>query len=117
MNSHRLRFVLAAVCLVALIGCACGQTRPFGVMTYNVENLFDTCHDAGFDDYEFLPMASDSGTPAAIAPNSLAWPVSSPQPAGPSPWRSWDFVRWKTTPWSTTSATARVWPGWAMILS
>lgn len=57
MNSHRLRFVLAAVCLVALIGCACGQTRPFGVMTYNVENLFDTCHDAGFDDYEFLPMA------------------------------------------------------------
>ena len=57
MNSHWLRFVLAAVCLVVFVGSACGQTRPFGVMTYNVENLFDTCHDAGFDDYEFLPMA------------------------------------------------------------
>ncbi len=29
--------------------------QRFRVMTYNVENLFDTCHDAGFDDYEFLP--------------------------------------------------------------
>ena len=31
------------------------QHRKFRVLTYNVENLFDTCHDARHDDYEFLP--------------------------------------------------------------
>lgn len=36
---------------------ASGQSRRFRVMTYNVENLFDTCHDEGFDDYEFLPTS------------------------------------------------------------
>ena len=35
----------------------CGQHRLFRVMTYNVENLFDTCHDVGYDDREFLPTA------------------------------------------------------------
>lgn len=33
---------------------ASGQTR-FGMMTYNCENAFDTIHDAGRDDMEFLP--------------------------------------------------------------
>ncbi len=33
---------------------AVGQMH-FGVMTYNCENAFDTIHDSGFDDYEFLP--------------------------------------------------------------
>lgn len=32
-----------------------GKTQTFRVMTYNVENLFDTLHDAGFNDEEFLP--------------------------------------------------------------
>lgn len=57
MNSCRLCLVLPVVCLVAFWSSVCGQSRHFGVMTYNVENLFDTCHDAGFDDYEFLPTA------------------------------------------------------------
>ena len=26
-------------------------------MTYNVENLFDTKHDEGKDDYTFLPLS------------------------------------------------------------
>ena len=34
------------------------QQRSFRVLTYNVENLFDTCHDVGHDDYEFLPESS-----------------------------------------------------------
>ena len=34
-----------------------GQHRSFRIVSYNVENLFDTCHDAGFDDYEFLPQS------------------------------------------------------------
>ncbi len=29
--------------------------QRFRIMTYNVENLFDTCHDVGYDDREFLP--------------------------------------------------------------
>lgn len=31
------------------------QQRPFRVMFWNVENLFDTVHDEGFQDSEFLP--------------------------------------------------------------
>lgn len=31
--------------------------QTFRIMTYNVENLFDTCHYAGFSDEEFLPDA------------------------------------------------------------
>lgn len=29
----------------------------FRVLTWNVENLFDTLHDEGYNDFEFLPMA------------------------------------------------------------
>jgi endonuclease/exonuclease/phosphatase family metal-dependent hydrolase len=29
---------------------------PFSVMTYNVENLFDSQHDAGKNDYTYLPL-------------------------------------------------------------
>ena len=31
----------------------------YGVGFYNQENLFDTCHDAGKNDYEFLPTGSN----------------------------------------------------------
>lgn len=34
-----------------------GQASRFRVVAYNVENLYDTLHDAGFDDTEFLPSA------------------------------------------------------------
>lgn len=34
------------------------QQGRLRVVEYNVENLFDTCHDAGADDYEFLPGAA-----------------------------------------------------------
>ena len=80
MNSHRpLRMALLPVLLVYLplqisfamerseatadkttSPTACKTTgerkrQTFRVMTYNVENLFDTIHDAGFSDEEFLP--------------------------------------------------------------
>ena len=34
-----------------------GQNKyaVYGVGFYNLENLFDTCHDNGKNDYEFLP--------------------------------------------------------------
>ncbi len=33
------------------------EPDSFRVLTFNVENLFDTIHDAGFDDLEFLPTS------------------------------------------------------------
>ncbi|MEZ4845980.1 MAG: hypothetical protein R2877_03175 [Bdellovibrionota bacterium] len=35
---------------------AADQIQKVGVMTYNVENLFDTQHDKGKNDYTFLPL-------------------------------------------------------------
>lgn len=34
------------------------QNDEIKIMSYNVENLFDTIHDEGRDDYEFLPLSS-----------------------------------------------------------
>jgi len=34
----------------------------YGVGFYNLENLFDTCHDNGKDDYEFLPDGANKWT-------------------------------------------------------
>ena len=33
-------------------------SKSIEVMSYNVENLFDTSHDEGHSDYEYLPMGS-----------------------------------------------------------
>lgn len=43
--------------MAALATMGYGQHRSFRIVTYNVENLFDTCHDAHYDDYEFLPSS------------------------------------------------------------
>lgn len=50
-----MKHLMLCVC-VSSIFCsfAIGQTH-FGIMTYNCENAFDTIHDVGYDDYEFLP--------------------------------------------------------------
>ena len=34
----------------------------YGVGFYNLENLFDTCHDAGKNDYEYLPDGTNTWT-------------------------------------------------------
>ena len=34
-----------------------GHTTEIEIMTYNVENLFDTSHDEGKNDWEYLPLA------------------------------------------------------------
>ena len=50
-----MKHLTLCVC-VSLMFCSfvVGQTH-FGIMTYNCENAFDTIHDVGYDDYEFLP--------------------------------------------------------------
>lgn len=60
------RFWLTA-CLTALVltGTVEAQQRhPLRVMTWNVENLFDTVHDVGFNDEEFLPSSERHWTSA-----------------------------------------------------
>ena len=55
-------FLLLFLCLsVPAIGAsssvAAGQQDTLRVMFYNVENLFDTAHDEGKRDWEFLPLS------------------------------------------------------------
>ena len=53
--------LLSALLLVLALGVlpASAQKKVlYGVGFYNVENLFDTQHDAGKNDYEFLPSGS-----------------------------------------------------------
>ncbi len=59
----------ASFCILLLIGCSpqgaselknqtpSTNTPSVTIMTFNVENLFDTSHDAGKDDYTYLPVA------------------------------------------------------------
>lgn len=52
-------FLTLLLCLVVLSGSA--QNKKFSVYGagfYNLENLFDTCHDEGKRDYDFLPTGS-----------------------------------------------------------
>ncbi len=56
-------FKLAAGTAIGLLGGALLSTQviaqpqeSFKVMTYNVENLFDSKHDEGKDDYTYLPL-------------------------------------------------------------
>lgn len=62
MSNERASFLLTVVVAFAISATfsmpAQMQTAKFRLMQYNVENLFDTCHDVGFNDYEFLPEGS-----------------------------------------------------------
>ena len=49
---------LMALALILGAGAAQAQEKKFslyGVGFYNLENLFDTCHDVGHNDYQYLP--------------------------------------------------------------
>ena len=50
-------FLIVGMNQVAAQSAKGGQKRfaVYGVGFYNLENLFDTCHDAGKNDYEFMP--------------------------------------------------------------
>ncbi|MGM9704649.1 MAG: endonuclease/exonuclease/phosphatase family protein [Prevotella sp.] len=49
---------LALLLLVSLGTSAQKKFSVYAAGFYNLENLFDTCHDAGKNDYEFLPTGS-----------------------------------------------------------
>lgn len=55
------KIFITMLCLVASVSSVCGQEKKFScyaVAFYNQENLFDTIHDEGKNDYEFLPNGS-----------------------------------------------------------
>ena len=57
--------VFAALLLVLGAFVATAQQKKFavyGVGFYNLENLFDTCHDVGHNDYEYLPDGGNEWT-------------------------------------------------------
>lgn len=49
------RLLASLLFFLALLPAAGQDLRRFRVMEYNCENLFDSCHDAGKDDLQFLP--------------------------------------------------------------
>ena len=57
---RRISFLILMSLLVSGVCMSKTQKRSmvYGVGFYNLENLFDTCHDAGKNDYEFLPSGS-----------------------------------------------------------
>ena len=55
---------LMALTLLVNVGVTRAQKKfsVYGVGFYNLENLFDTCHDAGKNDYEYLPDGANRWT-------------------------------------------------------
>ncbi len=53
-----MKHLFLSILVFLTLACATGvRGQVLRVATWNVENLFDTIHDAGKDDYEFLPQA------------------------------------------------------------
>lgn len=71
MNYSRLRPLLLLTAL-GLAGCLSTSSHDaselrVSLMTYNVENLFDTVHDQGKDDFAYLPLAVKQAHPEYLA--------------------------------------------------
>ncbi len=56
MKRHFLLFIMLLA--VAVSASAQKKYNVYAVGFYNLENLFDTCHDEGKNDYDFLPNGS-----------------------------------------------------------
>ena len=55
-------FVVFALLLGTNAAYAQKKYSVYGIGFYNLENLFDTCHDAGKNDYEYLPDGTNKWT-------------------------------------------------------
>lgn len=54
-NFAAMRYLSFAIALLIL--CQTMPAQRLRVATWNIENMFDTCHDEGKNDFEFLPSA------------------------------------------------------------
>lgn len=61
--------LIAACLLISMSVSAQKKYSGYAVGFYNQENLFDTCHDAGKNDYDFCLMAATIGMPC-VTPTS-----------------------------------------------
>ena len=59
-------FVLFFLLIIPLMSCA-QEKRSYVIGFYNLENLFDTYHDEGKNDYEYLPDGANQWTEAKYA--------------------------------------------------
>ena len=70
-NKLRMKKAILAVLAVMLLlppqGCAKKKGSKHVIGFYNVENLFNTTHDQGKNDYEFLPDGANEWTPDKYA--------------------------------------------------
>ena len=57
-NMKRHLLILAVLLTVATTAMAQRSYNLYAIGFYNLENLFDTCHDVGKNDYDFLPDGS-----------------------------------------------------------
>jgi endonuclease/exonuclease/phosphatase family metal-dependent hydrolase len=60
-----MRKVLPLILLILGVTIATAQQKKYavyGIGFYNLENLFDTCHDEGKNDYEYLPDGTNRWT-------------------------------------------------------
>jgi hypothetical protein len=58
-------FILSLLLLLVGVCSVSAQEKKYeiyGIGFYNLENLFDTCHDAGHNDYEYLPDGRNKWT-------------------------------------------------------
>lgn len=55
MKKSIISFILSFILITVLTSSNPVRIGMYGVAFYNLENLFDTIHDAGKNDYEFLP--------------------------------------------------------------
>ena len=53
------KFLIFLFCMVAVATYGQKKFHVYGVGFYNQENLFDTCHDEGKNDYEYLPTGAN----------------------------------------------------------
>ena len=58
----RVSILLTLTLTLTISASAQKKFSVYGVGFYNQENLFDTCHDAGKNDYEYLPTGTNKWT-------------------------------------------------------
>ncbi|MBQ2216860.1 MAG: endonuclease/exonuclease/phosphatase family protein, partial [Prevotella sp.] len=57
--TKRLSILLTLAVVFVISTTAQKKFSVYGVGFYNQENLFDTCHDNGKNDYEYLPTGAN----------------------------------------------------------
>ena len=58
-QENKMKYFVAIFSLLS----TCVFAKTFTVMSYNVQNLFDSKHDVGKDDYTYLPLSLKSSSP------------------------------------------------------